>query len=132
MFWFNKGFWTKEVQPLVNERKFIFFVWMNAVVYINSCLARPWQRKYIYIFHNICWFNSSLQVVFLFSFIRLKTCKLILHTILLLPNFHSSKDRIVIVGLWFLPLNWTEMFYKTFPRPWIGRVSFFLVLLRKI
>ena len=52
-------------------------LWMNADV--DFCFGSSIVEK---TYFSYCWSSSSLQVVLLFSFIRLKTCKLNSCTIL--------------------------------------------------
>ena len=107
-----KGFWTQGVHPL-NEVLFslhgqvISFPLHGRMLlnYFNSSFSSSMSSTY----SSYCQSNSSLQVVFLSSLIRLKTYKLILHTILLiLPNFFLVQSLDCFSWLLILTLNLDE------------------------
>ena len=115
----------------MNESLSSIFVWMNVVIYINSCYGSSMVKIYIYIYIFVLFlliqllFVGSIFHLALFV-LRLASWFYILSSFFCL-TFHLSKDWIVLVGFWFSSLNWTNMLYKAFPSSmtWTSMPKFF-------
>ena len=111
---------------------------MDEILSLDKCCCLYFLLWLVYGKENInilhSWSNLSLQVVFLFNFIRPKTCKLTSHTILFFTQFSLVQRLDCYSGPLILIIKLNGMFYKAFPRPWVGWVhlSFFVAFFKKI